>query len=129
MSYVSMVLVSHSHELVNGLRSLLSQMEPNVPIAVAGGTDEDEIGTSALKIKRAIESVYSDRGVIILFDIGSSLLNTKLALEWLGEGRQVRIADASLVEGAFSAVVEAGIGSSLDQVLAAAEEAKSIKKL
>lgn len=129
MSYVGMVLVSHSHELVNGLRSLLSQVEPNVPIAVAGGTDEDEIGTSALKIKRAIESVYSDRGVIILFDIGSSLLNTKLALEWLGEGRQVRIADASLVEGAFSAVVEAGIGSSLDQVLAAAEEAKSIKKL
>jgi dihydroxyacetone kinase phosphotransfer subunit len=129
MSYVGMVLVSHSHELVNGLRSLLSQVEPNVPIAVAGGTDEDEIGTSALKIKRAIESVYSDYGVIILFDIGSSLLNTKLAIEWLGEGRQVRIADASLVEGAFSAVVEAGFGSSLDQVLAAAEEAKSIKKL
>lgn len=128
MSFVGIVLVSHSEPLAEGLRSILSQVAPGVPIGVAGGTDDGGVGTSAVKIKEAVESVYAAPGVVILFDLGSALLNTELAMEWLGEGKKVRIADAPFVEGAYAAAVEAGCGSSLDEVLQAAEGAKALQK-
>lgn len=128
MSYVSIVLLSHSKDLVNGLEQLLKQIQPMVPLAAVGGTDDDEIGTDVFKIKRAIESIYSDSGVVILFDLGSALINAELAIEMLGKPN-IRIADAPLVEGAYAAIVESGCGSSIDAVISAAEGAKTIPKL
>ncbi|MBA4494671.1 dihydroxyacetone kinase phosphoryl donor subunit DhaM [Paenactinomyces guangxiensis] len=129
MSYVGIVLVSHSRVLVEGLREFLRQVQSEVPIAVAGGTDEDELGTSAVRIKEAIESVCTDRGVVVLFDIGSALMNTEMAIEWLEQNKKVKIADAPLVEGSYAAVVESGCGSGLDKVLNSAEKAKTLVKL
>ncbi len=126
---VSLVLVSHSHELVHGLKKLLEQVQPDVAIAVAGGTDENDIGTSALKIKDAIESVYSEDGVALLFDLGSARLNAEMAVEMLDGNANVTICDAPLVEGAYAAVVQAGIGGSLDEVADAASQAKTFSKL
>jgi len=62
MSYVGIVLVSHSAELAEGLKKLLKQVQPHVPVAAAGGGNEGEIGTSMEKIAAAIESVRSKRG-------------------------------------------------------------------
>ncbi|MDN4593861.1 dihydroxyacetone kinase phosphoryl donor subunit DhaM [Polycladomyces subterraneus] len=131
MGYVGIVLVSHSHELVKGLKQLLSQLNPHVPIALAGGTDEEEIGTSADKIQDAIKSVYSDKGVVVFFDLGSALINTELAIERLAEDNitKVHIADAPLVEGAYTAVVESGCGSTLEKVINVTKEAKSLTKI
>jgi PTS hybrid protein len=129
MSYVGIVLVSHSKDLAFGLQQLLLQVQPEVPVAVAGGTDEDEIGTSAFKIKRAIESVYTDKGVVLLFDLGSSLINAEMAIEWLEDKDQIRIADAPLVEGAYVAIVESGCGKTMNEVADLAQEAKSLSKL
>ena len=42
--------------------------------------------------------------------------------------RRVRIADAPIVEGAIAAASEAGKGSTVDEVLRAAEQAKNISK-
>ncbi|SFJ15543.1 dihydroxyacetone kinase phosphoryl donor subunit DhaM [Thermoflavimicrobium dichotomicum] len=128
MSFVGIVLVSHSLELVTGLKKLLVQIQPSVPIAVAGGDEEDGLGTSAQKIKEAIESVYSDKGVVVLFDLGSSLMQTEIALEWMENSENVKIANAPLVEGAYTAVVQSGCGSSLEKVLRAAEEARQMNK-
>jgi len=128
MNYVGIVLVSHSKELVNGLLALLNQVQPHVPIAIAGGTDDDEIGTSAQKIRQAIESVYSDAGVVIFFDLGSALMNAELAIEWLEGMDKIRIVDSPLVEGSFAATVESGCGSTLDEVVKIAEDAKNIEK-
>jgi phosphoenolpyruvate---glycerone phosphotransferase subunit DhaM len=129
MTNVGIVLISHSPQLVKGLEELLNQIQQSVPIAAAGGTSENEIGTDVFKIKQAIESVYSEKGVAILFDLGSALINAELALEMLDEPSNVRIADAPLVEGAYAAVIQSGIGSSLDEVIASAEEAKSLQKV
>ncbi|WP_134682676.1 dihydroxyacetone kinase phosphoryl donor subunit DhaM [Brevibacillus migulae] len=128
MNNVGIVLVSHSKELVSGLLAVLKQVQPHVPIAIAGGTDDDEIGTSAQKIRQAIESVYSDAGVVLFFDLGSALMNTELAMEWLEGMDKIRIADAPLVEGSYAAVVESGCGSTLDEVVKTAEDAKLIEK-
>lgn len=131
MNNVGIVLVSHSNNLVIGLQELLVQLQHNVPLATAGGTDDGEIGTSAKKIKEAIEQVYSERGVLLLFDLGSALINAEIAIEWLGEEKKakVKIADAPLVEGAYAAVVLSGCGGSLEEVLDAAQEAKQLVKI
>lgn len=128
MEYVSLVLISHSKEVAEGLKKILNQVQPDVKVAVAGGAD-GEIGTNALAIKEAIESVYSEKGVVILFDLGSALINAELALEMLGGNKNVRIADAPLVEGAYAAIVEAGIGSSLEEVIQSSERARNLKKM
>lgn len=128
MEYVSLVLISHSYEIVSGLKKLLSQVQPDVKVAISGGS-EGEIGTNAMDIKEAIESVYSDKGVVILFDLGSALINAELAIEMLENSENIRIADAPLVEGAYAAVVEAGCGSTIEEVVRASESAKELKKI
>ncbi|MBA4603747.1 dihydroxyacetone kinase phosphoryl donor subunit DhaM [Thermoactinomyces mirandus] len=129
MSCVGLVLVSHSEKLVEGLAEFLSQVQKQVPIAIAGGTDEGELGTSMQKIKEAIESVYSDQGVIILFDFGSASMSIEMAIEMLGPDKRIRVADAPLVEGAYAAVVQASVQSSLEKVLASAEKVNNLQKL
>lgn len=129
MSYVGIVLVSHSEELVKGLWQLLQQVQPQVPIAIAGGTDEGELGTSPLKIQAAIQSVYSEKGVLILFDLGSARISTEMAIEWLEHQDRIKIANAPLVEGAYVATIQSGIGRNLDVVLASAEKARELDKL
>lgn len=129
MSYVGIVLVSHSVELVTGLKKFLAQIQPSVPVAIAGGDENDGLGTSAQKIKEAIESVYSDQGVVVLFDLGSALMQTEIALEWMENSEKVKIANAPLVEGAYTAVVQSGCGGSLEEVLRAAEKAKQMNKI
>ncbi|WP_050615476.1 dihydroxyacetone kinase phosphoryl donor subunit DhaM [Bacillus testis] len=127
MSTVGIVLVSHSPKIADGLKDLLSQAVKNVAIATAGGTDEEEIGTSLEKIQQAIEKVHSDKGTLLLFDLGSSLMNAEMAVE-LAEDDSIKIADAPFVEGSYVAAVEAGMGKSLDEVLRAAEETREQKK-
>jgi PTS hybrid protein len=127
-NYVGLVLISHSYDLAYGLKTIASQVEPDVPIAIAGGSDDNEIGTSVIKIKEAVESVYSDKGVILFFDLGSALMNAELAVEFLGHPLNVKIADAPLVEGVYAAAVESGCGGDLDEVLKVAEQTRSLEK-
>ncbi|WP_409292736.1 dihydroxyacetone kinase phosphoryl donor subunit DhaM [Peribacillus sp. SCS-37] len=123
MSTVGVVFISHSEKIAEGLKDLVSQVVQTVPIEAAGGTDDGEIGTSLEKIQKAIENVYSDSGVILLFDLGSSVMNAELAIELSGL-EHVKIADAPLVEGGYVAAVEAGMGRTLDEVVKAAEEVR-----
>ncbi|WP_043931354.1 dihydroxyacetone kinase phosphoryl donor subunit DhaM [Bacillus sp. EB01] len=129
MKNVGIVLISHSADLVKGLYKLLAEIQQNVSIATAGGTSDEEIGTDVFKIKGAIESVYSDKGVAIVFDLGSALINAEMAVEMMIDYPAIKIADAPLVEGAYAAVIQAGLGSPLDDVVAAAEGARGLQKV
>ena len=115
---VSIVIVSHSSSIAEGAKELASQMAPEVSIAAAGGTGDGRIGTDAEKIMNGIESVYSDDGVIILFDLGSAFMNAEMAIEMLSEEFQnkVEIVDAALVEGVVTAAVECSIGKSVIEI-------------
>ncbi len=129
MDKVSLVLVSHSKEIADGLKKLLGEMQPEVSIAAAGGEEDGGIGTNAEVIARAVEEVYTEKGTVILFDLGSALLNAELAIELAGEEQNVRIADAPMIEGGLAAVVEAGFGSSVEKTAEAAEKAYEMKKI
>ena len=131
---VGLVLVSHSATLVEGLRDMVAQVAgDDVPVAIAGGTEDGRLGTSAPRIAAAIRSTL-DAGAdaaLVLLDLGSAALSLELALEDLPEAERdrVRISEAPLVEGAILAAVQASIGLGIDEVAAAAEAAASMAKL
>lgn len=125
---IGIVIVSHSPQLAAGVRELAMQMvHDHVPIALAAGIDDpvDPIGTDPLHVAAAIESVYSDDGVLVLMDLGSALLSAEAAREFLEPEQQTHVflCEAPLVEGAVAAAVQAMAGSSIEHVLAAARGA------
>lgn len=115
---VGIVIVSHSDNVAKGVKEIAIQMAPEVNIAEAGGTNDGRIGTDINKITDAIREVYSDSGVIILFDLGSAFMNTEMAIEFLDEDMKnnVEIIDAPLVEGAIVAAVDSSIGKNIDEI-------------
>lgn len=123
---VGLALVSHSPDLVRGLRDLLLQMEPDVPIGIAGGTDDGEIGTSLDLINAALDDADRGDGAIVLYDLGSAEMTAETALEFLEEDRRQRclLVDAPLVEGALAAAGAAGGGADVTEVAAAARTAR-----
>ncbi|UOQ43985.1 PTS-dependent dihydroxyacetone kinase phosphotransferase subunit DhaM [Halobacillus salinarum] len=131
MEMVGLVIVSHSPDISKGLKTMLSEAQPEVTVIDAGGTDEKEMGTSAIKIQQAIEQANKGKGVAVLVDFGSSVMNAEMAIDMLDEEvqNQVKIADAPLIEGAYSAVMEAGFGKEVLEVVKAAEKAKNTNKI
>ena len=134
---VGLVLVSHSRAVVEGVRDIVGQFGgSDVPVGLAGGTDDGRLGTSAPRIVEAIRSIVgpdaaTSDGAVILLDFGSAALSVSFALDELepAERAAVRVPDAPLVEGAFVAGVQASIGASLDEVAAAAVSAATMTKL
>ena len=121
MTYVGIVLISHSPKIVEGVKELIRQIIHDVPIELAGGTEENEIGTSMAKIADAIKAADKGKGVILFYDIGSAKMNAEMAIE-ITEMKAVLI-EAPLVEGSYVAAVESGMGKSLEEVINAVEKA------
>lgn len=129
---VSLILVSHSSMIAEGVREMALQMTgPKISIAACGGTAEGTLGTDALKLGSLIEELICEDGILVLADLGSAVLTAEQVIEFLDEDQQklISIANAPFVEGAIMAAVEASIGSSLEKVLEAAEGASSLKKI
>ena len=129
---VSLVLVSHSRSLAEGLRDMVAQVAgDSVPIAIAGGTEDGRLGTSAPAILDAIRSVDRPEGVLVLLDLGSAALSLEMALEELtsGEREHVVVSEAPLVEGAVLAGVQASLDADIATVAEAAASAASMTKL
>jgi PTS hybrid protein len=124
---VGLVLVSHSATLAAGLVELLTQLAPDVTITTAAGTEDGRIGTSADLVIAAVAAAQSGDGVVIVPDLGSAVLSVRVALED-APSETVVLVDAPFVEGAVSAAVTAGTGATLDEVVAAAQEAREIPK-
>lgn len=129
---VSIVIVSHSQRLAEGVLELVEQMtQGQVALAAAGGIDDPDhpIGTDPFKVQAAIEAVYSPDGVVVLMDLGSALLSTEMALEFLSPEQRpfVHLCEAPLVEGAVAAAVQAMTGAGVAQVMAEARAALSAK--
>lgn len=128
---VGIVIVSHSRKIVEGLYELINQMTAGkIDIGISGGTEDGHLGTNIDEIMEEIKRCESGDGVLVLVDIGSSVMSAQMALELLGEdyANKVKIADAPLIEGAIAASVEASIGSDIDKVLKVAEATKNLVK-
>ena len=115
---VGLVIVSHSERIAEGLKELAGQMATDVSIAAAGGTNDGRLGTDAEKIITAIKEVYTEDGVLVLFDIGSAYMSADIALESLSDKmrEKVQIVDAALVEGAITAAIECSLNKTLNEI-------------
>jgi len=126
---VGIVLVSHSAELATGLHLLVQQIGSDaVPVVTAAGTGDGRIGTSYELVRTAIEDADRGGGVLVLADLGSSVLTTRTVLDDHPR-TDVVIADTPFVEGAVAAVVTAASGADLPTVVTSAEEARHVRKL
>lgn len=117
--------------IADGVRDMAQKMAPEVKIIAAGGAPDGSFGTDSAKICKAIEDADNGTdGVVVITDVGSSVISAGLAIEGLPMAlhRRVRVADAPILEGAVAAAAEAGKNSDVDTVLKAAEAAKGISK-
>ena len=134
---VGIVLVSHSAALAEGTAELAGQIGGGtVAVATAGGTDDGRLGTSIAKVRRALRLADGGAGVLILPDLGSSVLTVRALLAEsaglpgpAGLPEPLAVADAPFVEGAVAATVAAAAGGDIKAVLNAAEEARHARKL
>lgn len=128
---VGIVIVSHSQKVAEGIREMALEMSvPRQQIIAAGGMADGGIGTDAFKVSEAIGAANTGDGVAVLVDLGSAVLSTETALDFLEEElrSKVKIANAPILEGTISAVVEASLGSPLAAVIATAEGARTLNK-
>jgi PTS hybrid protein len=127
---VGIVLVSHSAALAEGTAEVAGQIGGGSVIVVpAGGTDDGGIGTSIARVREALHKAGAAAGVVILPDLGSSVLTVRALLAEEDFPYPVALADAPFVEGAVAATVTAAAGGDVGAVLRAAEEARHASKL
>lgn len=122
---VSIVIVSHSSDVARGAAEMVRQMVGDeVPIAHCGGNPEGGLGTDVGAIMAAIDSVWTDKGVAVLVDLGGAETNSEMAIELLGGDKadHIVICGAPIVEGAVMAATEAAGGSDLETVRKTAED-------
>jgi PTS hybrid protein len=124
---VGIVFVSHSSLLADGAVALAGQMAPSVRLIAAGGTDDDAIGTSFVKVMAGVEEADSGAGVVVISDLGSALLTAETVFDMLPDEQRarVRVVDVPYVEGGIAASVAAETGADLAAVAAAAEAART----
>jgi dihydroxyacetone kinase, phosphotransfer subunit len=128
---VGVVLISHSRALAEGAAELAAQVAAGVRIVPAGGTEDGRLGTSTERIAAAIKTADDGDGVLLIPDIGSSVLSALALLADLdpeGRGDRLVLADAPFVEGAVAAAAAAAGGLDLTAVATAAQEARVARK-
>jgi PTS hybrid protein len=126
---VGIVLVSHSAALAGGLAEIVGQVAGDeVRVETAGGSSDGRLGTSGDRVEAALRSADTGAGVVVLVDLGSSVLVVRHILEGRGSNGMVRLVDAPMVEGAIAAAVVASGGASIAEVAAAAESARNANK-
>lgn len=125
---VGIVIVSHSENLAKSVVEFTRVMAPGASIAAAGGLEDGTFGTSFEKIQKAIDTVYSADGVLILMDMGSAVMTTEMVLEMMAD-EKVAMVDCPLVEGAVVATIDAVGGMDFSQIRQALEKVGITKKL
>lgn len=125
---VGIVIVSHSNKLAQGVMELAKMMASDALVAAAGGLEDGSFGTSYEKINAAINSVYTDDGVVILMDMGSAVMTTEMVIENM-PNKKIQMIDCPLVEGAVVAAIASSSNQSMGEVINEAKNAAKESKL
>ena len=128
------VVVSHSKDLAEAVIHLANEMKRyDFPLINGSVTDGDFLGSNPLTIKEAIMNAKTDKGALVFVDIGSSVLNTQVAIDFLAdEGvdvENIKIADAPLVEGLIAGVAINDEKADMESILDELKELKTFSKL
>jgi len=97
---LGIVIVSHVPEIAVGVQRLVQQVAADVSVTIAGGTDEQQVGTSMAKITTAFEENTADE-ILAFYDLGSAKMNLEMAIEM--SDKTVHLYDTALIESAYTA--------------------------
>ena len=131
---IHLILVSHHPDIARGIAALAAQMSaaPETIHTAAGIDDPDNpVGTDAVRIMQTLLEADNPDGILILVDLGSTILSAQTALDLLDDpalAARCRISAAPLVEGAISAAVAASSGADLETVAREATQALAAKQ-
>ena len=116
---INILLASHSKKVAEGLREILVQMAPDVNIQVSGGDNEGNIGSNFEEINEIINKYATDDGLVIFFDLGSSILNCQMAIDMLDEEKKskVYLSGTPIVETSVQVAVNASAGQTLEETI------------
>ena len=121
---VSLLIVSHSKKIAEGVKELAGEVSGGANIYAIGGSKAGTLGSDYDSILEALTSAVGRGDVIVLADMGSSVLTVETAIDAMDEKDQSRIhvSAAALVEGSVLAAVSIAGGAGLDEVLSQLEE-------
>ena len=113
MNQYGIIIVSHVSNIAEGTMRLIKQVASNVPITIAGGINDDDVGTSIDKIQNAIDNNQANN-LLAFYDLGSA----KMTLEVCSEitTKNVYLYNVPIVEGAYSAASLLEVGVSLEDI-------------
>lgn len=100
MMTLGITIVSHVLEIAVGIEKLIKQVAKDVPLTLAGGTNDNDIGTSMDKIIKAFNENQADE-ILAFYDLGSAKMNLDMAVEF--SDKKVHLYNTALIEGAYTA--------------------------
>lgn len=110
---LGVTLVSHVPKIADGVKILLTQVAKDVSITTAGGTNDQDIGTSMDKILQAFEENQAEE-ILAFYDLGSAKMNLELANELTS--KKIHVYDTAFIEGAYTAASLIEVGVSLSEI-------------
>lgn len=113
MKPIGIVLVSHVPEIVAGIARLINEVAPDVSVTLAGGTDDNEIGTSFTKIDQAFNDNQGEK-ILAFYDLGSAKMNLEMAMELTA--KEVTFYDTALLESSYTAAALLQADASLSDI-------------
>lgn len=134
MADTGIIIVSHSENIAKGVVELASEMSNDrVVLKPAGGTGDGRLGTNALMVQEAIESLADCKNILIYCDLGSSVLSSETAIELIEDddeelAEKVKIVDCPLVEGAFYGAVQASVTDDPEKIIEESKKARDLHK-
>lgn len=114
---INILIASHSKDLAKGLSDIIGQMTTDVRIEYSGGDDEGNLGSNFEEIFAKMNELAED-GLVVFFDMGSSMMNVETAYSMLDEDlqRKTLIAGSPLVESALEISLSINEETSLDDI-------------
>ena len=97
---LGITIVSHVPEIAVGIEKLIKQVAKDVPLTLAGGTNDNDIGTSMDKIIKAFNENQADE-ILAFYDLGSAKMNLDMAVEF--SDKKIHLYNTALIEGAYTA--------------------------
>jgi len=124
MEKTGIVVVSHVHEIAEGIQRLIQEVAADVDVQVVGGVNTNEVGTSFDTALATINNSSADN-ILAFYDLGSAKMNLEMAIEM--SDKTVKIYDVPVVEGAYTAAALLQTGVDLENIEEQLREIQIVK--
>ena len=105
---VNILLVSHSHQVAKSVHEFMSEMKNGEFMFdyIGGIENGTHFGTNPMEIQEKILNMTKDKELVVIYDLGSSLMNTDVAIQLAGEeiAKKVAVITCAFLEGTLVAV-------------------------